>query len=146
MSLGRSELRLLESPDAAALAWPVVHQLRPHLDRQAFADAWQLQRAEGVLSVGLFLDEVCIGYAGYRLQHMLAHGRLLYVDDLVVDASRRGEGAGSLLFDWLVEAARSAGCASLQLDSGTQRLGAHAFYFARGMAISSFHFRLPLEA
>lgn len=145
MSLGRSELRRLDTSEALALAWPVVRQLRPHLQREALLTVWEKQRGEGARSVGLFLDEVCIGYAGYRLQHMLAHGRLLYVDDLVVDEPRRGDGAGSLLFDWLVEEARSEGCSSLQLDSGTQRLGAHAFYFAHGMAISSFHFRLPLD-
>lgn len=146
MSLSRPELRLLDSDEALALAWPVVQQLRPQLEREDYLALRQQQQAEGVKAVGLFLDEICIGYAGYRVQHMLAHGRVLYVDDLVVDNGRRGEGAGGLLMEWLVEAARSEGCASLQLDSGTQRQGAHAFYFGRGMRINAFHFRLVLDA
>lgn len=146
MSLGRAELRPLDSSEAIARAWPVVHELRPHLDLLGLQSAWATQHAEGYRAVGLFVDEVCIGFAGYRVQTMLAHGRFLYVDDLVVAEARRGQGAGELLLDWLQEAARDAGCSSIQLDSGTQRSGAHAFYFRSGMTIPSFHFRRALPA
>jgi GNAT superfamily N-acetyltransferase len=81
-----------------------------------------------------------MGFAGYRIQHMLAHGRFLYVDDLVTDVAVRGRGFGRILLDWLDAEALREGCAGLQLDSGTQRLEAHAFYFARGLRVTSFHF------
>ncbi len=134
----------LTSDDEIGSAWSVVHELRPHLDREGLIAACKAQRAEGYLAAGLFIDERCIGFAGYRLQTMLAHGRFLYVDDLVVTESLRGGGAGEQLLDWLLVAAREAGCGSLQLDSGSQRSGAHAFYFRCGMKISSFHFYRPL--
>ncbi|MGQ0799413.1 MAG: GNAT family N-acetyltransferase [Pseudomarimonas sp.] len=134
----------LFSDGEIASAWPVVSELRPHLDREALIAACKLQRAEGFLAAGLFIDERCVAFAGYRIQTMLAHGRFLYVDDLVVTESLRGGGAGEQLLEWLLVAARAAGCVSLQLDSGTQRTGAHAFYFRRGLKISSFHFIRPL--
>ncbi len=137
-------VRTLHTDAEIDSAWPVVHELRPHLDRDALIAACKAQRAEGFLAAGLFVDERCIGFAGYRIQTMLAHGRFLYVDDLVVTESLRGCGAGEQLLDWLEAAAKEAGCGSLQLDSGTQRTGAHAFYFRRGMKISSFHFNRPL--
>ena len=139
-------VRSLQTDAEIGSAWTVVHELRPHLDREALIAACQAQRAEGFLSVGLFVDERCIGFAGYRIQTMLAHGRFLYIDDLVVTESLRSCGAGAQLLDWLKGVAREAGCVSLQLDSGTQRTGAHAFYFRRGMKISSFHFIRPLSA
>ncbi|MGH8105443.1 MAG: GNAT family N-acetyltransferase, partial [Arenimonas sp.] len=56
-----------------------------------------------------------------------------------------GRGYGKSLLDWLkLEAARQ-GCDNLHLDSGTQRLAAHAFYFAQNMKISSFHFVVDVE-
>jgi len=146
MELITAQIRRLDDADAIASAWPVVHQLRPHLDRAALLDAWACQRAEGFRAAGLFVDGVCRVFAGYRVQHMLAHGRFLYVDDLVCDEAVRGTGLGTQMIDWLLAEARREGCASLQLDSGTQRLGAHAFYFARGLHINSFHFRIPLPA
>jgi len=141
-----SEVRALESADELVAAWPVVRELRPHLDQAAFLAACQTQRVEGYRAIGLFAHDACVGFAGYRLQTMLAHGRFLYVDDLVVAESARGSGAGAVMLDWLIEAARREACVSLQLDSGTQRHGAHAFYFRQGMSITSFHFRRALEA
>lgn len=140
------EIRRLDDTAAIASAWPVVRQLRPHLDQADLVAAWQVQQAEGFRAVGLFEDGVCRAFAGYRIQHMLAHGRILYVDDLVSDEAARGSGLGTRLMDWLIDEARREDCASLQLDSGTQRLGAHGFYFARGLHISAFHFKIPLGA
>lgn len=134
----------LDSEERIAAAWPVVQQLRPHLDRGDLVAAWQRQRAEGYRAVGAFHEAQCVGFAGFRVQHMLAHGRLLYVDDLVTDEASRGGGVGRQLLDWLKGEARRLGCDSLQLDSGVHRIGAHAFYFAHGMHIASFHFTSEL--
>jgi GNAT superfamily N-acetyltransferase len=137
-------LHELDTPELMASAWPVVSQLRPNLDQGDLVAAWQRQRDEGYRAVGLFVDGRCVGFAGFRLQHTLAHGRFLYVDDLVTDENERGSGIGHRLIDWLKGEALRLGCDSLQLDSGVQRFGAHAFYHARGMHIASYHFATEL--
>lgn len=138
-------IRPIDDDAQLAAAWPVVRLLRPHLDRSALLAAVAVQRAEGYLSAGAYLDDQCVAFAGYRIQSMLAHGRVLYVDDLVSAEAHRGSGHGRALLAWLVDEARRAGCQSLQLDSGSHRLDAHAFYFRFGLRITSFHFALPLE-
>jgi GNAT superfamily N-acetyltransferase len=134
-------LQELDSEALIASSWPIVQQLRPHLQVEDLVAAWREQRAEGYRAVGAFDAGRCVGFAGFRVQHMLAHGRFLYVDDLVTDADGRGSGVGVRLMAWIADEARRLGCASVQLDSGTQRTGAHAFYFGRGMHITGFHFR-----
>jgi GNAT superfamily N-acetyltransferase len=79
------------------------------------------------------------------VQHILATGKTLYVDDLVTDEAARSQGHGERMLDWLIEQAREAGCSMFSLDSGTHRQSAHAFYFRQRMRISSFHFVLPLK-
>ena len=138
------EIRVLEDAAEIGAAYRVMHQLRPHLDHDAFVDQVATQQAEGYVLAALCDDGVIRALAGYRLQHMLAHGRFLYVDDLVTDEGSRSERYGERLFAWLMEQARAAGCRSLQLDSGVQRNGAHRFYFARRMRISSYHFAVDL--
>lgn len=135
-------LRLVEASgaDAVRALWPVVAELRPQLDADALVAAVAVQRGEGYRLLGVFDGDAPVGAAGFRVQHMLAHGRFLYVDDLVTREGVRGQGVGRALMDWLVAEARRLGCASLQLDSGTWRHAAHGFYFARGMHVSSFHF------
>ena len=126
-------------------AWPVVAQLRPHLDEDAFVAQALRQRAEGWQATVLIEDGVVRAFAGWRVQEMLAHGRFLYVDDLVTDTRVRSAGHGKALLDWLKAQAVRLGCDNLQLDSGTQRIDAHAFYLRERLRIVSFHFKGGLE-
>lgn len=80
------------------------------------------------------------GVAVYRMYENTFYGKQLYVDDLVTDGKRRSSGVGRMLLYHLEQKARAAGFDSLTLDSGTQRLQAHKFYFREGMAVTSFHF------
>lgn len=124
--------------------FPVMRQLRPHLEEAGFVARVRLQEAEGYHLACLEEGGEVRAVAGYRFMENLYSGRVLYVDDLVTDAAARSAGHGGVLFDWLVELARSRGCATLELDSGVQRFDAHRFYLAKRMAISSHHFRLTL--
>lgn len=143
-----SSLEVHVAEDAAALTacWPVMQQLRPHLDAAAFMD--QVRRQQS--AAGYRLAYACeaggppLGCAGFRVTEFLAWGRTLYVDDLVTDEARRGTGVGGALMGWLVAEAKRAGCAQLHLDSGVQRFGAHRFYLTQGMDITSHHFALKL--
>ncbi len=85
------------------------------------------------------------GVAVYRMYENTFYGKQLYVDDLVTDEARRSSGVGRTLLGYLEQKARAAGFDSLTLDSGTQRLQAHKFYFREGMAVTSFHFMKKLK-
>ena len=139
------DIHEIASEEGLHAVWPVVAQLREHLDEAAFVAQARRQFAEGWHAVALFQDEAPRAFAGWRVQEMLAHGRLLYVDDLVTDAHARSGGHGKALLDWLKAEARRRGCRRLELDSGTQRHGAHAFYLRERMRISAHHFSIDLD-
>jgi GNAT superfamily N-acetyltransferase len=141
-----SGVRIEEVAGEAALRalFPVVKQLRPHLDEDSFVALVAAQRPEGYRVVALYEDETPRGYAGFRVMTMLSRGRHVYVDDLVTDEAARSKGIGKALFTWLVEEAKKCGCARLQLDSGVQRHAAHRFYFTRRMAIQAYHFGVEI--
>lgn len=137
-------VRELFAPEECRAAWTVMRELRPNHDEASFLAAVERQRAGGYRLAALFDGDAIVAVAGFRHLEMLWRGPMLYVDDLVTREDRRGGGAGSMLFDWLLAEARRLGCAALHLDSGVQRHGAHAFYFARGMHIAAHHFALDL--
>lgn len=139
------DIRAADDPATLRAAWPVVAQLRPHLDEGAFLAQALRQQAEGWRATVLLEGGVVRAFAGWRVQEMLAHGRLLYVDDLVTDRAARSAGHGKALLDWLKSQASALGCRSLQLDSGTQRIDAHAFYLRERLRIVSFHFSGALD-
>ena len=138
------EVRKLREAHELRTAWPVMSQLRSHLDEEGFITQARRQFETGYLLAGLFGEERVLALAGYRYMENLYAGRNMYVDDLVTDERVRGTGAGKILFEWLINEAKSHGCAQLHLDSGVQRHAAHRFYLSRGMIISGHHFQVTL--
>jgi GNAT superfamily N-acetyltransferase len=123
-----------------------MRELRPQFaDEAAFVERVDgVQRDEGYRLVGVFEYETlhAVAAAGFRVGHMLAWGRFLYVDDLSTVPEARRRGYGMQLLEWLREEAERLGCDQLHLDSGVgaDRTDAHRLYFNAGLAISSFHF------
>ncbi len=136
-----------ESDEQIASTFDVMRQLRTHLVRESYvALVRELMATDGFRIAFLTDDGQVRAVAGYRFMTMLYCGRVLYVDDLVTDEARRSRGAGRALLGFLDGHARSRGCESLVLDSGTWRRDAHRFYFREGLAIVAFHFARPLHA
>ena len=134
----------MSSEAEVAVTFPVMRQLRSHLDEGEYVERVRRMRAEGYRLAAVVDGGEVLCVAGFRIVEFLAHGRFLYVDDLVTDDRARSVGSGKLMLDWLAAEARGAGCEKLQLDSGVQRYAAHRFYFREGMHISSYHFSKAL--
>lgn len=123
----------------------VLVQLRPDVPVEGFVERAREMMADGyrLAAVAHYGHVVCV--AGYRIAEKLAWGRHLYVDDLVTDVDTRTQGAGAVMFEWLVDKAREEDCGQIHVDSNVHRHDAHRFYFRQDMRISSHHFQLDLE-
>lgn len=110
--------------------------------RRLFAEGHE---RSGYRIAALFDAGECRAVAGFRVLTTFAHGRFLYVDDLVTLERWRSRGYGERLEDHLRGVARAEDCRAIRLDSGVQRRRAHRFYFRRGYAIESFSFGLRLD-
>lgn len=138
-------LYLATTPEQIRACYPVMQQLRPHLDEAEFIAQVQQQFAEGYQLLALAQANQVLAVAGFRLQTSLSAGKHVYVDDLVTDAKTRSRGLGETMFNWLVDYAKSQNCTSLHLDSGVQRHAAHRFYLRQRMDIVYHHFALALD-
>lgn len=140
------DIRALSGEADLRAVWPVAAQLRPEFDEDRFVAQMLRQLDAGSRATVLYDgDGVPRAFACWRVLEMLAVGRHVYVDDLVTDAAARSRGYGKALLDWLKAEAKRLGCARLQLDSGTQRCDAHAFYLREGLRIEAFHFGMALR-
>ncbi len=137
--MSHTPLRVI-TDEAVAACYDVMAELRPHLRRADFVARVREMEVEGYRLACLRDGDHVVCVAGYRIAHNLHLGKYLYVDDLVSAAARRGQGFGAVMLAWLRAEARTHGCRCLHLDSGTQRIDAHRFYFRHGMTIGSFHF------
>lgn len=141
-----SRIALAETDAAIGRCFPVMHQLRPHLQAAEFVTQVRRMQAGGFLLAYREDETGAIrAVAGYRYYEKLFSGKNLYVDDLVTDSTQRSRGHGRALLAWLCEEARAHGCAQLELDSGVQRFEAHRFYFRERMHVSAYHFVIDLK-
>ncbi|MES2858335.1 MAG: GNAT family N-acetyltransferase [Pseudomonadota bacterium] len=141
-------IEIRDATDAEMLraAWPVVRQLRPEFDCERYiAQVLRQVASDGCRASVLYDAGVPRAFACWRVMEMLAVGRHVYVDDLVTDATSRSRGYGKTMLDWLKSEAKRLGCARLQLDSGTFRKDAHAFYLREGLRIEAFHLGIALD-
>lgn len=143
-------IRILE-PEELHLAFTAACELRegrPQVQSVGQFTAWLVthQYPQGYRIVAAFRPDVeaAVAFAGFRVQHALAWGRYLYVDDLITMAAYRGQGVADALFDWLVAESQRLACEQLHLDSGVHRHVAHRFYLKHGMDITSHHFQRSL--
>ncbi|MEH2455326.1 GNAT family N-acetyltransferase [Nostoc sp.] len=137
IQLGESDFQILK-------CFPVMSQLRPHLEQAKFVEQVRYQMKEGYKLVFLEVEQQAAAVAGFRIYTCLASGKFLYIDDLVVDELKRSQSYGQQLFQWLIEYAINHECKHLSLDSGVQRFAAHRFYLMQRMSITSHHFGIEL--
>ncbi|MDZ8187440.1 MAG: GNAT family N-acetyltransferase [Nostoc sp. ChiSLP02] len=137
-------IRLAESDFQILGCFPVMSQLRPHLEEAKFLEQVRYQMKQGYQIAFLATEEQPVAVAGFRILTCLSSGKFLYIDDLVVDEFKRSQNYGQQLFQWLVEYARENYCQQLRLDSGIQRFAAHRFYLMQRMSITAHHFSIKL--
>ena len=132
--------KVAQTDDEIMRCFDVLSELRPQLQRDGFVGQVRQMASEGYRLAFLEAEGMVVTVAGYRIATNFYLGRHLYLDDLVTSSGARSAGYGREMLDWLEAQAEAAGCRFLDLDSGTQRDGAHRFYFAHGFSIYAYHF------
>ncbi len=139
-------IKLAVTDDEIRSCYPVMSQLRSHLDEKRFCGQVRRQMDTFGYELPFLYDgEGVQAVGGIRISECLAWGRFLYIDDLVTGEHSRSAGHGAALFNWIRDYAITNGCAQLHLDSGVQRFGAHRFYLNQRMNIDCHHFSMVLE-
>lgn len=119
----------LTSDEEFRRAYPVMNELRTHFMRvEDYESQLGQMRADGYRLFAVVEDDAYVALAGIAIRTNFYYGRFLYVYDLITSESVRSRGHGKALLDHLEGLARSEGCQTLALSSGTQRVDAHRFY------------------
>lgn len=135
--------------DVIELEWlkqsEAVHrQLRPTLPVD-YVGRMRVVFGSGAEMASCVRDEKVCGITVFRIIEKTYSGRELYCDDLITDETLRSTGVGHALVGYMEKIANERNCDCLALDSGTQRLQAHKFYFREGLTIPAFHFSKTLK-
>lgn len=132
----------LETAEQLRSAFPVMQQLRPHLQSETdmVARIQRMRQSDGYRLLAAERGGQVLALAGYRIQENLIYGRFLYVDDLITLDTARSARLGARLLDEAKAIARSQHCNRLVLDTGLANCLAQRFYFRQGLLSTALHF------
>ncbi|MFB4165521.1 GNAT family N-acetyltransferase [Alteribacillus sp. JSM 102045] len=123
------EIKELQSPDEILEAFPILRQLRTHLDENTYLklviDAKEKDRYQ---MFALVDEDQIVAVTGFKPMITLYYGRFVWVCDLVTDYTVRSQGYGEKLLTYVHKWQKENNYESVALSSGLQRTDAHRFY------------------
>ena len=138
------EIKIAQTKEDFLKCFRVMQALRPHLTPEILLELLALMKAENYTLLYIEENNEAISACGFRYLTTLFDGRYIYIDDLSTLPEARGKGHAGMLFDFVVEKAKTEGLKAVHLDSGHQRYDAHRLYLNKNMKIVYHHFRLEL--
>lgn len=126
-------------------AYPVLRELRSHLEPEEMADRHEQMREEGYRLFGRYADDELVSVAGVTLGTNFYLGKYCFVHDLVTTEARRSEGHGAALLARVHDWSREQGCETVELESGLWRDEAHEFYEELGYERYCYSFKYELD-
>jgi GNAT superfamily N-acetyltransferase len=122
-------IKELSSTKELLEAYPVIKQLRSHLDKESFLELVQeAQVKEDYRLFALKDNQKVVAVIGFQPMITLYYGRFIWVCDLVTDETKRSNGYGEKLLTFVHNWAEENNYESIALSSGLQRFDAHRFY------------------
>jgi len=110
-------------------AYPVMKQLRTHLDAEQFLElVKEAAQKEKYKMAALYDGGKIVAVTGFMPMITLYNGRFIWVCDLVTDSDNRSKGYGEALLNYVHNWAKENGYEIVSLSSGLQRIDAHRFY------------------
>ena len=140
-------IKELQSRNEIMEAFPVMRQLRTHLDERSYLELVNdAHEKEGYKMFALFDGKDIVAVIGFQPMITLYYGRFIWVCDLVTDANKRSEGYGEKLLSHTHKWAKEHNYENIALSSGLQRTDAHRFYENKmGYSKVSYVFKTSLE-
>ncbi len=124
--------------------WEVVHELRPHLEKEQYLTLLLYMLDEGYKMIYIKDQGKVVSFCGYRKTTMLHRGRSIYIDDLCTLPEARGKGHGKTLLEHVIRESKKEELKSIHLDSGYNRHEAHRLYLHADFRITAHHFEMNL--
>lgn len=122
-------IKALKSESDILEAFPIMRQLRPHLNEASYLDlVLEAMDKDRYQMLALVEGNEIVAVVGFKAMTTLYYGRFIWICDLVTDANKRSKGYGDKLLSYIHQWGKENNFESVALSSGLQRMEAHKFY------------------
>jgi ribosomal protein S18 acetylase RimI-like enzyme len=131
-------------PEDFEAIFSLFEQLWPNREfhKEIFRNIYQRQlTAKDDQFRGAEVDGKIVGFISFSThEHLWSEGKVLYINEIIMDRSFRGKGIGSALMNKTAELAKSQKCKVMRLDSSFSRTEAHEFFLKNGFEKKAYLF------
>ena len=129
MKMNTVTVKELITRDEIMQGFPVMRQLRSHLDEHTYLElVLEAREVDRYRMFALMEGEKVVAVTGFKPMTTLYYGRFVWVCDLVTEQNNRSRGYGEKLLSYVHTWGKENGFESVALSSGLQRSDAHRFY------------------
>jgi len=141
------QIKEIKTREEVVKTLAVLTQIYDNLNHQTYADNTLRMMENGYRMAAVFEDEnnlpnhKCIGVCGFRIIDKILHGRVLEIEDFMIDRQRRGIGVGKILIRFIEWQATTSGCHNIIGSLETKRLESQKIFTREKFLLDGFSFK-----
>ena len=142
-------IREIKLEEEIGATYQIMQQLRTKINKESYIENVKkmINSEKKYTLFGAFSEKEkqCVAVIGFSYDFRLSVGKMIYIEDLVVDKNHQNLGIGRKLMNHVENIARKENIRTLVLDSAIHRKEAHKFYDNIGFINTSNNYKKFLE-
>jgi len=139
------QIKEIKTTEEISQTFGVLSQIYQELDAQNYVENVENIMKQGYKMAAVYEnlsqeDPHCIGVIGVRAIEKLYFGKILEIEDFMIDRKSRGIGVGKMLLRFADWQATVSHCNSIVANIGTQRLESQKIFSREKFVIDGFAF------
>ena len=123
----------------------IFKQIYENLDQETYVEDILKMMQMGYKMAAVFEDKDvensdCIGVVGIRIICKLQYGKIIEIEDFMIDRKKRGIGVGKMLISWVELQASNFNCKNIIGNLKTKRSESQRIFTREGFILDGFFF------
>jgi hypothetical protein len=89
----------------------------------------------------VFENEICVGFIAIRLTKKLFYGKIIEIEDFVIDNQKPTAEIGATMLDWVEQQAKIFSCQNIMANFATKKLQSQKIFAQEKFILDGFLFR-----
>lgn len=141
------QIKEIHTQEEIAQTFVVLMQIYDNLNHETYIEDILNMMQRGYKMAAVFEDEIdehgqiCIGVVGIRVTRKLHYGKILEIEDFMIDRQKRGIGVGKMLLRWVDWQAAIFNCTNIIGILETKRQESQKIFAREGFLLEGFFFK-----
>jgi GNAT superfamily N-acetyltransferase len=140
------QIKEIQTREEILQTFEVLIQIYTEINKETYVEDILNMMQRGYKMAAVFENENtdnthCIGVVGARITRKLHHGKIIEIEDFMIDRQRRGIGVGKMLMRWVEWQAANFGCANIVGTLETKRLESQKIFSREKFILDGFFFK-----